>query len=334
LAAAAIYLSGCGSDDDTHSDTTAPSMTADMPSDPVPSGPAPGGDEPDGPDEPAAGTIAEVAVEAGTFGTLVEALTAAGLAETFADPDAGPFTVFAPSDDAFAAIDSAALETLVADVPALTAVLQAHVVSGRLDAEAVLGETTLTTLGGYALSVDAEATPPTVGGAAIVATDVAASNGLIHVIGSVIMPEAETPDPALPSIATLATNAGTFTTLLEALTAAGLAETFADPSAGPFTVFAPNDAAFAAIDSAALNAVIEDVEALTAVLQAHVVEGKVDAAQVLAAEEHTTLGGYVLEVDAEASPPTIGGANIIATDLEASNGYVHVIGTVILPSDG
>jgi uncharacterized surface protein with fasciclin (FAS1) repeats len=119
--------------------------------------------------------------------------------------------------------------------------------------------------------------------------------------------------------------------LLTAVEVAGLTALLADDAAGPFTVFAPNDEAFAAVDSAALEALIEDVPALTTVLQHHVVAGKADAAAVLGAAEHTTLAETTLAVDADAMPPTIGGAGIIATDLEASNGYVHVINAVLFP---
>lgn len=322
VAAMAIYLAGCGDDDDTSNNDTPP-VEMDMP-------PA---DDPMTPPADAPGTIAEVAVAAGSFGTLVDALTAADLVSVFSDADAGPFTVFAPTDDAFAAVDSAALEALLADTDALTAVLQAHVVAGSLSAADVLAATSLTALSGDELAIAGGADAPTIAGAPIVDTDIAASNGVIHVIGAVIIPEAEE-DPmpeTLPTIAALATEAGTFGTLLEALTAAGLAETFADAEAGPFTVFAPTDDAFAAVDSAALMAVLADVELLTSVLQAHVVSGAFQADQVLAADQHTSLGGYVLEVDASASPATIGGAPILDTNLAASNGVVHVIGAVIIP---
>jgi transforming growth factor-beta-induced protein len=279
------------------------------------------------PASPALPTIADIATEAGTFTTLLQAVTAAGLGDLLADPTAGPLTVFAPNDDAFAEVDSAALTALIEDLPALTAVLQGHVVAGKFNAEAVLGAAEHTSLAGTTLAVDALADPPTIGGAAIIATDLEASNGYVHVIDTVILPAA----PVLPTIAELATNAGTFSTLLEAATVGGLAATLSDPSAGPFTVFAPNDDAFADVDSAALMALMDDVDALTAVLLGHVVDGKFDATQVLGAAEHTTLAGTVIAVDAEAMPATIAGAAILATDLEASNGYVHVIDTVILP---
>ena len=275
-------------------------------------------------------TIAQIATDAGTFMTLLTAVEAAGLTPLLADPNADAMTVFAPNDDAFAAVDSAALEALLADIPALTTVLQHHVVAGSADAATVLGAAEHTTLAGTTLAVDAEADPPTIGGAGIIATDLAASNGMVHVIDTVLFPPAEM-DINAPTIAQIATEAGTFMTLLTAVEAAGLTALLADPEADAMTVFAPNDDAFAAVDSAALEALLMDVPGLTRVLQHHIVAGSADAATVLGAAEHTSLAGTTLAVDAQADPPTIGGAGIIATDLEASNGMVHVINAVIFP---
>jgi len=272
-------------------------------------------------------TIAEIAVGAETFSTLLAAVEAAGLTGLLADSAAGPLTVFAPNDDAFAAIDSAALQALIEDVPALTTVLQMHVVAGKFNAEQVLGAAEHTSLAETTLAVDAMADPPTIGGAGIIVTDLEASNGYVHVINAVILPAA----PTLPTIAEIATGAETFGTLLTAVEAAGLTALLLDPAAGPFTVFAPTDDAFADVDSAALEALLEDVPALTRVLRHHIVDGKFGAEQVLGAPEHTSLAGTTLAVDATTTPPTIGGAGITATDLEASNGYVHVIDTVLFP---
>ena len=345
---------GCGDDDTTDSDTTATVTDGDVTGDNTVS-PTP--DTPDADGEASLPSIAEIATEAGTFATLLTAVEAAGLTGLLADASAGPFTVFAPNDEAFAAVDSAALEALIADVPALTTVLQHHIVAGKFAATAVLGAPEHTTLAETTLAVDATATPPTIGGAAITATDLEASNGYVHVIDTVLFPpEEEAPNSdggdllvgapdanteadveagsTLPSIATLATDAGTFGTLLTAVETAGLTTLLADPAAGPFTVFAPNDTAFAAVDSAALEALLADVPGLTTVLQHHIVSGKFDASAVMGAAEHTSLAETTLAVDATATPPTIEGAGIIATDLEASNGYVHVIDAVIFPPEG
>jgi uncharacterized surface protein with fasciclin (FAS1) repeats len=132
-----------------------------------------------------AADIVDTAVKAGSFNTLVTAVKAAGLVDTLKGP--GPFTVFAPTDAAFAKIPKADLDKLLADKAALTKVLTYHVVPGKVMAKDVKagkvktvqgGEITIATTGGV-----------TVDGAKVTATDVAADNGVIHVIDTVIMPK-------------------------------------------------------------------------------------------------------------------------------------------------
>lgn len=130
-------------------------------------------------------TIVEVATEAGSFKTLLTAVEAAGLVDTLKSP--GPFTVFAPTDEAFAKIPAKDLEALLADKAALTAVLTYHVVPGTVMAKDVAGLKTAKTVQGAELPIDT-ASGVKVGGATVIKTDIAASNGVIHVIDSVLMP--------------------------------------------------------------------------------------------------------------------------------------------------
>jgi uncharacterized surface protein with fasciclin (FAS1) repeats len=129
--------------------------------------------------------IIDVAREAGTFTTLLAAIEAAGLTATLAGE--GPFTVFAPTDDAFAALPAGTVEGLLADPEALTAVLTYHVVAGKAVAADVAGLDSVTTLQGGSLSVST-ADGVKIGGANVVAADVMASNGVIHVIDAVLIP--------------------------------------------------------------------------------------------------------------------------------------------------
>jgi uncharacterized surface protein with fasciclin (FAS1) repeats len=129
-------------------------------------------------------------------------------------------------------------------------------------------------------------------------------------------------------IVRVASDAGTFTTLVTAVKRAGLAGTLKGP--GPFTVFAPTDAAFAKLPPGALDALLKDKEALKRVLLHHVVPGKKTAADVLASATLETAAGLTLRVSA-GPPPTVGGAGIAAVDVAASNGVIHVIDTVLLP---
>ena len=129
--------------------------------------------------------IVDVAVKAGSFKTLVAAVTAAGLVDTL--KSAGPFTVFAPTDEAFAKVPKAALDALLADKAALTKVLTYHVVAGKVMAADVKAGM-VPTVNGQSITVKT-AGGVMVDGAKVVSTDIAASNGIIHVIDSVILPK-------------------------------------------------------------------------------------------------------------------------------------------------
>lgn len=267
-------------------------------------------------------SIAAVA-QAAEFNTLLTAATAAGLDGVLADCDAGPFTVFAPTDAAFAALDAELLAAALGDPDGLlTDILSYHIVPGYLQSGAVLAETELDTLlDGASLAIDADAV--TVNGIAISGVDNLACNGVVHVIDEVLIPD-------LPSIATVATD-GDFATLVAALDAAGLVPTFADCAAGPFTVLAPTDAAFAAaLDALGLTAaqLLADTETLTTVLQYHVVPGIVGAAEVLESTSLTTLQGEDITVTGAVLN---GSVNIAGTDNWACNGVVHIIDAVLLP---
>lgn len=131
--------------------------------------------------------IVETALAAGNFSTLAQALTAAGLVETLKGP--GPFTVFAPTDEAFSKIPPADLQALLADKAALTKVLTYHVVAGNVPSSQVVGMTSATTVEGSPISIAVVDGKVVLNGTSTVtATDIAASNGVIHVIDAVIMP--------------------------------------------------------------------------------------------------------------------------------------------------
>ena len=130
-------------------------------------------------------------------------------------------------------------------------------------------------------------------------------------------------------IVAVAQSAGGFETLLAAATAADLVAVL--QSEGPFTVFAPTDEAFASIPAADLQALLADKEALTEVLLYHVVPGKVAAADVVKLSEAETAAGQSVSIEVMNGSVKIDDANVVATDIEASNGIIHVIDRVILP---
>jgi transforming growth factor-beta-induced protein len=268
-------------------------------------------------------TIVQTAREAGVFNTLLAALDAAGL--TSALEGVGPFTVFAPTDEAFASIDAEVLNDLLADPDLLARVLTYHVVSGEFTSTDVAGLTSAPTLNGKDVSLSFDGATVMVDGATVIGADVEASNGIIHVIDQVLIPE------PIADILQTAEGAGIFTTLLAAVEAAGLTATLQGD--GPFTVFAPTDEAFAAIDPDALNALLADPPALAAILAYHVVPGALMAADVLASNSLTTVNGAdaTISLDGEGNP-RIDDAIIVGTDIGARNGVVHVIDRVIFPN--
>jgi uncharacterized surface protein with fasciclin (FAS1) repeats len=268
-------------------------------------------------------TIVDVAVADGRFTTLATALTEAELVETLQGE--GPFTVFAPTDEAFAALPEGTLEALLADKEALTAVLLYHVVAGEVPAADVVNLTQAETVQGEAVSVRTDMGNVYLNEAQVILPDVMASNGIIHVIDTVLLP----PSMQAQSIVDVAVADERFSTLVTALTEAGLVETL--QGEGPFTVFAPTNDAFAKLPEGTLDALLADNEQLTAVLLYHVLAGAVPAADVLNLSEATTVQGQTVSIRVESGRVFINDAEVIITDIEASNGIIHVIDTVITP---
>lgn len=220
--------------------------------------------------------IVQTAVAAGQFKTLVKAVEAAGLVETLSSP--GPFTVFAPTDEAFAKLPAGALESLLNNTEALKSVLLFHVVPGKVMAADVVKLKTAKTALGQSVAIDTSK-GVRVESANVVKTDIAASNGVIHVIDDVILPKND--------IIEAARSAGSFKTLLTAIEAAGLTDTLR--GAGPFTVFAPTDEAFSKLPKETLDGLLKDRSKLASILTYHVVSGKVMAADAVKLKETKTV---------------------------------------------
>tara|TARA_R110000782_G_scaffold259836_7_gene350638 strand:+ start:7053 stop:7997 length:945 start_codon:yes stop_codon:yes gene_type:complete len=267
--------------------------------------------------------IVDTAVAAGSFNTLAAALGAADLVEALKGE--GPFTVFAPTDAAFAKLPAGTVETLLKpeNKAQLQAILLYHVVPGKAVAKDVVGKPAWATLNGQQINISTKGETPMVDNAKIVSTDVMASNGVIHVIDTVILPETK-------SIPQVAEAAGSFTTLLAAVKTAGLAETLMGE--GPFTVFAPSDEAFAALGSTVQDLLKpENRETLTSILTYHVVPGRVFAAQAKTLTQAPTVNGKTLKIEAKWGDLKVGGAKVVAADFDASNGVIHVIDGVLIP---
>jgi transforming growth factor-beta-induced protein len=281
--------------------------------------------------------IVETAIAAGSFETLVAAVSAAGLADALSGE--GPFTVFAPTDEAFAALPDGLVESLLEDPEGdLTQILLYHVLSGQVMAADVTDGLEAETLQGSTVAFSISDGVVMINGATIIATDIEASNGVIHVIDAVILPPADEVDmdaeeadvEAELNIVETAIAAGNFETLVAAVSAAGLADALSGE--GPFTVFAPTDEAFAALPEGTVEALLEDPEGdLTQILLYHVLSGQVMAADVTDGLEAETLQGSTVSFTISDGVVMINGATIIVTDIEASNGVIHVIDAVILP---
>jgi len=271
--------------------------------------------------------IVETALAAGQFKTLASLVTKAGLADTLAT--GGPFTVFAPTDEAFAKVPQATLDALAQNPDQLKAVLLYHVVPGRVAAADVVKLSSVKTLQGSSLSIKVSDGSVYVDQAKVTTPDVMASNGVIHVIDSVLIPKAAPAEPA-KNIVQTAIAAGQFKTLASLLTKAGLAGTL--QGKGPFTVFAPTDAAFAKVPKATLAALAKNKAKLRAVLLYHVAKGKVTSGQVVKVKRVKTLQGGQFPVKVSGSKVYVGGARVIKADVMASNGVIHVINKVLIPA--
>jgi uncharacterized surface protein with fasciclin (FAS1) repeats len=284
---------------------------------------------------PSTSNIVQTAQANAQFSILVEAVTAADLGTTLSG--AGPFTVFAPTNDAFAKLLGELNITkaaLLANKPLLTAVLTYHVVPGQvLKAKVPVGKA-IKTVQGDIFKVDSKAADLVITdgrnrSSKITAADILATNGVIHQIETVLLPADKT------IVQTAQALAPEFKILVEAVVAADLASTLS--GTGPFTVFAPTDAAFAAaLTELGLTKaqLLANVPLLKTVLTYHVVPGRVLKADVPVGTPVATVQGETFTVNAALAitDKRARVANIVATDVLASNGVIHVIDKVILPA--
>ena len=272
--------------------------------------------------------IVTTAVEAGSFKTLVAAVKAAGLVETLQGK--GPFTVFAPTDEAFAKLPKGVLDGLLKpeNKAQLAVLLTYHVVAGKVPSSDAVKLDFVPTVQGSALALQVERDAHgkatlTIDGAKVVKADIACSNGVIHVIDTVVMPRA--------NIVETAQAAGTFNTLLAAAKAAGLVEALSGEE--PLTLFAPTDDAFAKLPKGAVESLLkpENKQQLADLLKFHVVAGRVLAKDVVKARELATLTGAHAKIAFSDTGATIAGALVTRTDILAGNGVIHVIDAVMMP---
>ncbi len=272
-------------------------------------------------------TIVDVVVNSPDHNTLEAAVIAADLAGTLSGP--GPFTLFAPTDAAFAAIDPAVIEALLADPSGdLTKILTHHVVNGVANGDNIFDGMRISSLFGQNLEFDINGGSITINGANVSVANIATTNGVVHVIDAVLLPEIKA-----STVVDIVVNSSNHNTLETAVLAAGLQGALSGP--GPFTLFAPTDAAFAAIDPAVLNSLLADPQgALTEVLTYHAVNGVAGAASLFDGQKMGTLNGENLNFMINGNGAFVNDIRISVTDIKAENGVVHVIDAVLLPGYG
>ena len=307
LFAAVLTLQGCGSGTEHHEPAPTP--------------------------EPDPMSIVDVAVANGSFTTLVAALEATGLDVTLSDMDSS-FTVFAPTDDAFALLGDGTIAALLDDTETLTDILTYHVIGAEIDSSAAISSagSTVEMVNGDSVGLSLDGDNLLVNTVTVTTVDVEADNGVIHVIDAVLMPPAEKGTPTM-NIVDTAVAAEDFGTLVTALQAAGLDATLADETQS-FTVFAPTDAAFAMIEPVTLDLLLADTEALSDVLLQHVVSGEVSSvtAYTLNGLSAATASGaeIPIAINSELDTLTFGGATVTTTDIYTTNGVIHVIDMVVV----
>lgn len=283
---------------------------------------------------PTSNTIVDTAVSNGNFTTLVAALQATGLDATLADTTQ-TFTVFAPTDAAFALLGQSTIDALLADTDTLSDILTYHVISGSVPASDAIASAGLKVemVNGDSVGLSLNGDTLFVNTASVTATDIVTDNGIIHVIDAVLLPPTEMGTPTA-NIVDTAVAAGSFTTLVSVLQATGLDAVLADEST-MFTVFAPTDAAFALIDPATIQLLLDNPEVLKSILLQHVVSGAaVDSvtAYTLNGGNATTASGaeIAIGINAETDMLTFGGVNVSSTDIYTTNGVIHVIDAVVV----
>jgi uncharacterized surface protein with fasciclin (FAS1) repeats len=273
-----------------------------------------------------AADIVETAVAAGSFKTLAAALQAADLVAALRGK--GPFTVLAPSDEAFARLPAGTVETLLKpeNKQQLVDILMYHVVSGKVTSDRVVKLSGTKTLNGQRLNIRVKDGRVQLDNSTVVKADIDCSNGVIHQIDSVLLPTQD-------KIPAVAKKAGIFKTLLAAAAAADLVDALAGK--GPLTVFAPTDEAFAKLPAGTVASLLEPENKgkLKDILLYHVVPGRIFSEQIVNLQSLKTLQGTAVHVTLAGGGVKINESAVRKTDIDATNGVIHVIDQILLPAE-
>jgi transforming growth factor-beta-induced protein len=274
-------------------------------------------------------SIVEIATSNENFSILVEALTKADLVTALQGD--GPFTVFAPTNAAFEKLFTTLGVEGIKDIPAetLSPILLYHVVAASAKSSSLNTSyietlnTTAPDQNSVSLFVNVDGSVMLNGMSKVSTADVEASNGIIHVIDEVLLP---------PTVVDFAISNANFSILVEAVAKAGLVDAL--NASGPFTIFAPTNAAFEALFAELQVSGIADLsaEALTPILLYHVVSGNVTSSQVATGMVPTLNADAMLDVMVSETGVKINdNTNVVAVDVQGTNGVIHVIDKVLLP---
>jgi len=267
-------------------------------------------------------TVVDIVVNSNDHNTLETAVLAADLAGTLSG--AGPFTLFAPTDAAFSALDPDLLNAALGDPQGLlTEVLLYHAISGDIRSGDLMDGQTAMTINGKNINVTIDPDGVLINNARVTVVDLVAENGVVHVIDAVLLPPRVT-------VVDVVVNSDVHTTLETAVLAADLAGTLSGD--GPFTLFAPTDAAFDALDPAVLTAALDDPQGLlTQVLLYHAISGDIRSGDLMNGQTATTINGKDVTVTIDPDGVIINDARVSMADIVTDNGVVHVIDAVLLP---
>ncbi len=271
-------------------------------------------------------TVVDIVVGSDDHNTLEAAVVAAELADDLSGD--GPFTLFAPTDAAFEALPEGTVETLLADPTGdLADILLYHALGAEVLSTSLVAEQTVTMLNGDEATVTVmDSTVMINGVATVISADLTADNGVVHVIDAVLLPPADVETNTVADIIAGSTDHFVLNSVLDST---GLDEVLAGE--GPFTVFAPVDAAFDAIPPFVLLDLLTNNEALTEILTYHVANGNVPSSDLSDGQTITTVNGEDVTVSIMGTTVMINDATVIVADLVADNGVVHVIDVVLNP---
>ena len=267
-------------------------------------------------------TVVDVIVNSPDHNTLETAVIAAELVPALSGD--GPFTVFAPTDAAFDALPDGTVDALLQDPTGdLAQILLYHVVGASAPSSALSDGQSIMTLNGKSVTVRIENGNVFINDAQVTVADIPADNGIVHVIDAVLLPPTTT-------VVDVIVNSPDHNTLEAAVIAAELVPTLSGD--GPFTVFAPTDAAFDALPDGTVDALLQDPTGdLAQILLYHVLSGQILSSDLTNGQMATTLNGADITVTVDNGNVFINDARVTVADLTTDNGVVHIIDAVLLP---